>query len=51
VDTWGGIYDVDTKEILSYIESSDTIAADEIAAKGMLPNAYNNIIATLIAGK
>ena len=51
VDTWGGIYDVDTKEILSYIESDDSIADDEMAAKGMLPNAYNNIIEKLINGQ
>ena len=51
VDTWGGIYDVESKTILSYIESSDTVADDETAAKGMLPNAYNNIIEKLLAGK
>ncbi len=51
VETWGGLYDVETKQIVSYIVSSDTIANNDAAAKGMLPNAYNNIIEKLLAGK
>ena len=51
VNSWGGLYDVDTKEIWSYIDSTDVIAADDKAALGMLPNAYNGICDKLIAGK
>lgn len=51
VNSWGGLYDVDTKEIWSYIDSTDVIAADDKAALGMLPNAYNGIVDKLIAGK
>lgn len=51
MDSWGGIYDVETKQILSYIESSDTMLDDENAAKVLLPNAYNGIITHLLKGE
>jgi hypothetical protein len=51
VNSWGGIYDVSTKEILDYIDSTDTIAAEQAAVLVTLPMAYNGIIQKLINGK
>ena len=53
VDSWGGIYDVQTKEILSYIESKNTMADDPSGASiiAQLPDTYNGIIQHLIDGK
>ena len=52
MDSWGGIYDLQTNEILTYIESSDKLANQEKAVLGQMPVVYNGIIAKLIkAGK
>jgi hypothetical protein len=52
VETWGGIYDVETKQILSYLENTSTYKDDEKLLLGQLPVAYNNIIEDIItAGK
>jgi hypothetical protein len=50
VDSWGGIYDVDSKEILSYIEAKNTYANDEKVVLAQLPLAYNGIIEHLLQG-
>ena len=50
VNSWGGIYDVDTKKIASYINDTSTYANEEKAMLGQLPVAYNGIIEKLIAG-
>jgi hypothetical protein len=51
VNSWGGIYDVDTNQILAYIEQTDTIVNEESAVLGQLPGIYNSIIERLINGK
>ena len=53
VDSWGGIYDVETKEILSYIESKNSMVDDPSGASiiAQLPDTYNGIIQHLIDGK
>lgn len=51
VDSWGGLYDVETKQIVSYIESSDKYANDSKAILGQLPLAYNTIIEQLLKGQ
>jgi hypothetical protein len=50
VTSWGGIYDVDSKQIVSYIDSVDTYANTAEAVMGQLPSTYNNIISQLIQG-
>ncbi len=50
VESWGGIYEADTKQILSYIESKDTYVDDEKAILGQIPLAYNKIIEQLLQG-
>jgi len=50
VDSWGGIYDVDSKEILSYIESKNSYANDDKVVLAQLPLAYNSIISQLLQG-
>jgi hypothetical protein len=50
VTSWGGIYDVETKQIVSYIDSSDTFANTPEAVMGQLPSVYNTIISQLIQG-
>jgi len=50
VDSWGGIYDPATKEILSYIESKNTYAMDDKVVLAQLPLAYNTIISQLLQG-
>lgn len=50
MNSWGGIYDSETKEILSYINSDDTIANQEAAVLGQLPLSYNGIIEKLLQG-
>lgn len=50
VKSWGGIYNVETKKIYSYIDDSTTYANEEAAILGQLPLAYNAIIDKLIAG-
>lgn len=52
VETWGGVYDVDTKQILSYLENTSTYKDDEKLLLAQLPVAYNNIIEDILtAGK
>lgn len=52
MDSWGGIYDVQSGEILTYIESSDKLANEEKIVMGQMPVVYNGIIEKLIkAGK
>lgn len=51
MDSWGGIYDIGTKEILAYIEQSNTVVNQEAAVLGQLPGVYNGIIQHLIDGK
>ncbi len=51
INSWGGIYDIDTKEILSYIDQNDTVVDQEAAVLGQLPGVYNGIIQHLIDGK
>jgi hypothetical protein len=52
VETWGGVYDVDTKQILSYLENTSTYKDDEKILLAQLPVAYNNIIEDILtAGK
>jgi hypothetical protein len=51
VNSWGGIYDIESKEILDYIESSDTMVDDEKVALGNFPIVYNGIIQHLLDGK
>lgn len=50
VNSWGGIYDVTTKEIISYINDESTYANEEKALLGQIPIAYNAILEKLIAG-
>lgn len=50
VKSWGGIYNVETKKIYSYIDDTSTYANEEAAILGQLPLAYNAIIDKLIAG-
>ncbi len=51
VNSWGGIYDVETQQILDYIESSDTLVDDANTALAQLPMTYNGIIQHLLDGK
>jgi hypothetical protein len=51
VNSWGGIYDTDTKQILSYINSIDSYPNKPEAVMGQLPMAYNKIIEQLLAGQ
>ena len=50
VESWGGLYEVETKRILSYIESNDSYANKPEAVMAQLPSAYNGIIDKLISG-
>jgi hypothetical protein len=52
VSSWGGIYDAETKQILSYILSTDSYAFDHKPELVMaqLPIVYNKIIDNLLAG-
>lgn len=50
VNTWGGIYDIDSKQIADYIEDTSTYANEEAAMLGQIPLAYNAIVEKLIAG-
>jgi len=50
VNSWGGIYDSETKEVLSYINSVNTMVNDDKALLAQVPLTYNDIIAKLIKG-
>jgi hypothetical protein len=50
VNSWGGIYDTETKQITAYVNATDTYANEEKALRGQLPLAYDNIIEKLIQG-
>lgn len=51
ISSWGGIYDTETKEILCYLESSDTVPNEEKSALVTLPLTYNKIIDHLLKGE
>lgn len=51
VESWGGIYDAETKQILSYISSKDSFANKPEAVMAQLPTVYNGIISKLLEGK
>jgi hypothetical protein len=52
VESWGGIFDVDTKQIVSYLDGKNSYAPNTPeAVMAQLPMAYNGIISKLIAGK
>ena len=50
VNSWGGIYDSETKEILAYINSVNTMLNDDKALLGQVPLVYNDIIGKLVTG-
>ncbi len=50
INSWGGVYDSETKEILSYINSVDTVVNDDKALLAQIPLVYNNIITNLLTG-
>jgi hypothetical protein len=50
VNSWGGIYDSETKEILCYINSINTMLNDDKALLGQVPLVYNDIIGKLVTG-
>jgi hypothetical protein len=50
VESWGGIYDLETKTISSYIETKDNLANKPDAVIAALPATYNGIISKLLAG-
>ena len=50
VNSWGGIYDSETKEILAYINSINTMLNDDKALLGQVPLVYNDILAKLVTG-
>ena len=50
VDTWGGVYDLETKTITDYLETRDNFANKPEAVLAGLPSTYNGIIAKLLLG-
>lgn len=50
VESWGGIYDTETKQISDYIVSKDTFANKPETVMAQLPSVYNGIIEKLLAG-
>ena len=50
VDSWGGIYDSETKQILSYIASKDNYPNKPETVMAQLPMAYNKIVDQLLQG-
>ena len=50
VESWGGIYDIETREITAYIETKDNLANKPEAVLAALPSTYNGIISKLLAG-
>lgn len=50
VESWGGIYDTETKAITSFIETKDNLANKPEAVMAALPSTYNGIISKLING-
>jgi hypothetical protein len=50
VNSWGGVYDAETKEILSYINSVNTMANEEKALLAQIPLVYNDIAAKILTG-
>lgn len=53
INSWGGIYDVHTKKIVSYINTTNNVLDDASgkAVLAQLPGIYNGIIEKLIGGK
>jgi len=50
LDNWGGIYNMETKEIYSYFESHKTIANQQAAVLAQVPGMYNELIDRMING-
>jgi hypothetical protein len=50
VNSWGGIYDTETKKICDYINDNSTFANEEKALLGQIPLVYNGILEKLIQG-
>ncbi len=50
VESWGGVYEVESKKILSFISSNDNYANAPETVMAQLPSAYNGIIEKLLAG-
>ena len=50
IESWGGIYDTETKTITAYIDTKDNLANKEAAVMAALPGTYNAIISKLLAG-
>jgi hypothetical protein len=50
VNSWGGIYDTETEQVIAYSNATDTYAKEEEALRGQLQLAYDNIIEKLLHG-
>jgi hypothetical protein len=50
VESWGGVYDVETKQVISYIESVNNFPNKPEAVTASLPGTYNGIISALLSG-
>jgi hypothetical protein len=50
VESWGGVYDVETKQVISYIESVNNFPNKPEAVTASLPGTYNGIIGSLLSG-
>jgi hypothetical protein len=48
INTWGGIYDIETKGILAYINSVDRIPNDDKSPLVTIPGVYKKVISALI---
>ena len=49
-ESWGGIYDMQSRRVISYIESNDNMPNQEAAVMAQLPSIYNGIIEKLLSG-
>jgi hypothetical protein len=50
VISWGGIYDSEAREIVSFISSINSMVNDYQALLGQIPHVYNHIIGKLVTG-
>ena len=48
INTWGGVYDIESKGILAYINSVDRIPNDDKSPLATIPAVYKKIISALI---
>lgn len=48
---FGGLYDIESNSILSYLETDVTLADDEITLLGQIPMEFNKIVKNLLAGE